>query len=552
MNKSLKIILPIVLLVAAIAVSWLLIAQKPKVEQKPVEVKHPLVSVAVAESETVSVPVFTRGTVTPGTEIQLTSEVGGQVLSVSPRFANGGFFRKGEELIRIDPLEYDVNIKRAEASLAQARQALLQARAEHKARSRVKGGSRNQLATYEVQVKQAEASYAAAKAELEAAKLQKERTIIKAPFDGRVRMSTVSVGQYVRPGMQLGSIYAVDLAEVRLPLSDRQLGLVDVPLDFDSMNEPGPFVTLMGEYGGKTYYWPGQIVRSEGGLDERNRLLYVIAQVEDPYADDPSQPGRPPLTSGFFVEAKIKGRTHRNLFVIPRRALRNGNQVWVVDNNSQLQRRQVDVLYKGKESIYIKSGLNDGDQVVLSQLDIAVDGMRVRTSIQEPERREQVDEQNLLGAQVQSSVEQQPRYERNEQKPATANITKQFSASEVRDLASKVQDVVDSMDEETKQKVADNAKKMAGALKDIVNASQKVAEQQQPEPEPVEPAVDAEPDQQEMSPLAGIIEQDMKQAEPEPVKEPTAATAPARSQSSYASTSISKAIAPEPIVESVK
>lgn len=581
MNKSLKIILPIVLLVAAITISWLLVATKPKVVHKPVEIKHPLVSVTVAESDTLSVPVFTRGTVTPGTEIQLASEVGGQVLSVSPNFANGGFFRKGEELLRIDPLEYNVNIKRAEASVAQAKQALLQARAERDARSRVRGGSRNALATYEVQLKQAEANYAAAKAELEATRLQKERTIVRAPFDGRVRMSGVSLGQYVRPGMQLGSIYAVDVAEVRLPLSDRQVGLVDVPLDFASVKEKGPVVTLVGEYGGETYYWPGQIVRSEGGLDERNRLLYVIAKVEDPYATDPNQPERPPLTSGFFVEAKIKGKTHQNLFAIPRRALRNGNQVWVVDEQSQLQRRQVEVLYKGKESIYVKSGLRDGDMVVLSQLDIAVDGMKVRTSIQKPEGPETTDDQNLLGdsGSRYQQVRQEPPMETVQ--PKVTGITREFSASEVRDMASKVKDVMDNMDEETKQQVTDNAKKMAGALRDIVNASQQAAKPKQepvsepepevvaaePEPEPEQEVVAAAPEvteapepkpESKMSPLANLIEQDIKEQQTEPESEPepepqnAAEPAPEMESSSSSYVAISKAIAPEPLVESVK
>ncbi|MCG8669830.1 MAG: efflux RND transporter periplasmic adaptor subunit [Pseudomonadales bacterium] len=578
MNKSLKIVLPILIFFVAIVISWLLVAQKPKAVHKPVEVTHPMVSVAMVESETVSVPVFTRGTVTPGTEIQLASEVGGQILAISDRFANGGFFRKGEVLLKIDPLEYDVNIKRAEASLAQARQALLQARAEKKARQRVKGGSRNALATYEVQVKQAEASFAAAKAELQATKLQKERTIIRAPFDGRVRMKAVSVGQYVRPGMQLGAIYAVDVSEIRLPLSDRQVGLVDIPLDFDSINEQGPMVTLVGEYGGKKYYWPGQVVRSEGGLDERNRLLYVIAQVEDPYQTDENQPGRPPLSSGFFVEAKIKGRTHNNLFVVPRRALRNGDQVWVVDSNNQLQRKQVDVLYKGKDSIYIKSGLRNGDKIVLSQLDIAVDGMKVRTNIQENQRRETADDQNLLGAR--SAPRQQPQVEVQAepvQQQKTTGMIKEFSASEVRDLASKAKDIMDSIDDETKQRVTDSAQQMAGALKKIVAESQKVAEEvKQPEPQVVEPEPVAKQEAQPepapkkqdtgMSPLADIIAQDveeMEAAKPEPeepeVAEPVATSQPeepvvsepaVKPSASYAS--ISKAIAPKPLAESIK
>ena len=602
MNKSLKIILPIALFLVAVAISWILITQKPEIVHKPVEVKHPLVSVAEVQPETISIPVFTRGTVTPGTEIQLTSEVGGQVLSISPNFANGGFFRKGDELLRVDPLEYEVNIKRAEASVAQARQALLQARAEKKARERVKGGNRNALATYEVQVKQAEAAFAAAQAELKATQLQRKKTIIIAPFDGRVRMKAVNVGQYVRPGLQLGSIYAVDVAEVRLPLSDRQVGLVDVPLDFDSVDEQGTMVTLVGEYGGEKFYWPGEIVRSEGGLDERNRLLYVVAQVESPYTKDPNQPGRPPLASGFFVEAKIKGKTHENLFVVPRRALRNGNQVWIVDAKNQLQRRNVEVLYKGKTSIYIKSGLQNGDKVVLSQLDIAVDGMTVRTSIQESERRETADDQNLLGnsgsgatyqSDAPSPVAAEPA------KVATTGVVKQFTASEVKEVASKMKSIVDSMDDDTKQQVTDNAKKMAEALKGIVNATQQASpaksKEQVKQPDTVvessrgsqQPQLVAEPQAVEivaevelekgseteakMSPLADLIAQDMEQetaktapdqSSPEQstpdelAAEPATASAaepePSSQPESTSMVAISKAVAPEPLMEAAQ
>ncbi|PIE41583.1 MAG: efflux transporter periplasmic adaptor subunit [Gammaproteobacteria bacterium] len=477
MKKILKFILPVLILFISILVAFVLVQNRPKAVHKPVEIKHPLVSVAEVNSATLSVPVFTRGTVTPGTEIQLASEVGGQVLKISPNFENGGFFRKGDELLRIDPLEYDVNIKRAQANVAQARQVMLQAKAEMKARQRVKGGTRNKLATYEVQVKQAEAAFAAASAELAAAKLQKQRTVIRAPFDGRVRLKTVNLGQYVRPGMQLGAIYAVDIAEIRLPLSDRQVGLVDVPLDFDSVNEPGPMVTLVGQYGGEKYQWLGQVVRAEGGLDQRNRLLYVVAHVEDPYAKDPKQPGRPPLASGFFVDAKIKGRTHHNLFVVPRRSVRNGNQIWVVGPDNKLQRRELGVLYKGKDSIYVKSGLQNGDRVVLSQLDIAVEGMEVRTVNQEPETKEQSTTDNLregvLGQSGKTPASQLPAAAEQSQKPRFTGITKEFSAAEIRKMASEAKKIVDSMEPEARQELTDNVQKMGSALKNAMAASQK-------------------------------------------------------------------------------
>ncbi len=383
MKKALKFILPFVALLVAIVASYSLFLTKPKVIHQAPEIKIPLVSVAEVRAETTNIPVHTRGTVTPGTEIQLVSEVSGQVLELSNNFANGGFFRKDEILIKVDPIEYEVNIKRAEASKAQAYQAMLQADAERKARSRVKNTNKNQLATYDIQYQQAKAQYEATVAELEATKLQKARTIVRAPFDGRVRLAALNVGQFVRPGQQMGTIYAVDVAEIRLPLSDRQLSLVNVPMQFQENLDAFPEVIVKEEYAGKQFTWKGELVRAEGGLDERNRLLYVVARVKEPYSPDPDQPGRPELVAGSFVEAIIAGRKFERIFKVPRKALRNGSELWIVDNNGRLQEKNVGIIYKSKDFIFVNTGLKNGDRVVLNQMDIAVAGMEVRTEVAE-------------------------------------------------------------------------------------------------------------------------------------------------------------------------
>lgn len=377
MTRVLKIVLPIVALLVAVAVSYVLFLDKPEDARRVVETQAPLVSVAPVKAEAMNIPVYTRGTVTPGTQVPLISEVNGRVLEVSPNFVTGGFFQKDEVLFRVDPREYDVSIKRAEASVAQTRQLLLQAEAERKARVRTAGSS--QLARFEVQVKQAEAHHQAAKAELEALKMQRDRTVVRAPFDGRVLAASISQGQFLRPGMQIGAIYAVDVAEVRLPLSDRQLAMVDVPGRMNSDPSQLPEVILSEEYAGKTYTWKGQVVRAEGSVNEHTRLQYLVAEVPEPYALDPQQPGRPQLVAGSFVEAKISGRFFERVFAIPRGALRHGTEVWVVGDDGRLDKRQVGVLYRSKDTVYVTTGIDDGDQIVLGQLDVAVQGMKLRT-----------------------------------------------------------------------------------------------------------------------------------------------------------------------------
>ena len=549
MTKALKFLLPVAAIALGIVVSVVLFVSRPKVEHKPLNIKPPLVTVTEVRATNQSIPVFTRGTVTPGTEIQLMSEVSGQVLELSPNFANGGFFRKGEVLIKVDPIEYEVNIKRAEASKAQAYQAYLQAKAERDARSRVKNNS-SALAKYEVQFNQAKAQLEAAEAELQAVKLQRDRTTVRAPFDGRVRIGALNVGQYVRPGQQMGSIYAVDVAEVRLPLSDRQLSLVDVPNRFqDALTRTLPEVTLTEKFAGRTYTWKGQVVRAEGGVDERNRLLYVVAQVHDPYAADPNQPGRPELVAGSFVEATIDGRRFEKVFEVPRKALRNSSQLWVVDGNNQLRERDVAIIYKGKDSIYISSGLQDGDRVVLSQMDIAVDGMTVRTKAEdnfeyevEPDKSD-----NLFGA-AQTSQPQ--------------SLT--LNDSRVQQMAEQAKKAYENLDESQKQELKENVQALAQQAKDDLQAALQPKPKEQAKPAPVEPEAIAEPQVQEtvsMSPLAAQIAEDLAaENEVEPtasavaLNQPTPTPVLPESSSGQPGGKITISIvsAPEPLVEAVQ
>jgi RND family efflux transporter MFP subunit len=560
MKKALKFVLPIVAIVTGIVVSLLLFVSRPEIEHKPLNVKAPLVTVQEMQAQSQSIPVFTRGTVTPGTEIQLISEVSGQVLELSPNFANGGFFRKGEILVRVDPIEYEVNIKRAEANKAQAYQAKLQAEAEKKARSRVKNTSKSQLANYEIQYQQAKAQYDATVAELEAVKLQKARTIVRAPFDGRVRMATLNLGQFVRPGQQMGSIYAVDVAEVRLPLSDRQLSLVDVPMRFqDTLKHTLPEVTLTEEFAGRTYTWKGQVVRAEGGVDERNRLLYVVARVQNPYSADPNQPGRPELVAGSFVEATIDGRRFDHIFEVPRKALRNGAQLWVVDKQNKLREKEVAIIYKSKNHIYVSSGLENGEKVVLSQMDIAVDGMTVRTQYEEDYQFEPEPENNSNIFGNAGGVDES-------QQPLTVSMP-DLNDPKVQALANQAKEMYKGLSEEQKVQAKSSAQ---GLMKQAQNLQQALAI---PEPALEQPKVKSPQTHEledttsdvKMSPLAAELEVDIQEEEapvassddnPQPVAQ-TPSPAEQRLETKQPSSvdgkiTISTVTAPKPLVESIQ
>jgi RND family efflux transporter MFP subunit len=222
-----------------------------------------------------------------------------------------------------------------------------------------------------------------ARSQLERATVDLQRTVIRAPYAGRVLEQSADVGQFVSVGSTLARIYAIDFVEIRLPLSTRELELVDLPERFrdDDVATP-PIETpvlIEADIGRKTHRWEGRIVRVGGAIDTQSRQLFVVAQVDDPYARGPE--GRPPLRIGQFVGARIQGRPLADVFVLPREALREGGEVLIVDKESRLQRRPVTVVWSDGETAVISDGLADGDVVTLTSLSVAASGSEVLATI---------------------------------------------------------------------------------------------------------------------------------------------------------------------------
>jgi RND family efflux transporter MFP subunit len=229
------------------------------------------------------------------------------------------------------------------------------------------------------QLEDARASLRAAEAALTQAERDLNRTEVRAPYTGRVREKLVDVGQFVSRGTPAALLYAVDYAEIRLPLPDQDLAFLDLPLDYrnDAPDEPGPRVVLHAEFAGQTHSWQGRIDRTEGAIDPMSRMVQVVARVKDPYGHG-EEKDRPPLAVGMYVEAEIEGSTVEQVAVLPRAALRGEDLVYVVDPENRLRFRKVDVLRATREEVVIRSGLQEGEQVCLSPLEAVTDGMRVR------------------------------------------------------------------------------------------------------------------------------------------------------------------------------
>jgi len=379
----LRFVLPVAVIVLAVIGAGAMVALRPEVDTRPPQIKPPLVRVAAVELEDVELTVISQGTVSPRTESQLVPEVAGRVIWVSPSFAGGRFFEAGEVLLKVDPHDYRQGVIRAGAQVAQAK--LRQAQEEAEARVAQKeweelgGGDADSLTLREPQLEDARAAVAAAEANLETAERNLERAEIRAPYAGRVRKKNVDVGQFVTVGSPVATLYSVDYAETRLPLPDEELAYLDLPLDYrgETQQEPGPQVTLRAEFAGRTHEWQGRIVRTEGEIDPRSRMVHAVARIKDPYGRG-ENPDRPPLAVGMYVEAEIRGKTARGMAVLPRSALRGRSQVLVVTPENRLEFREVRLLRTTQEQIVVESGLEQGERVCLSPLAAVTNGMRVR------------------------------------------------------------------------------------------------------------------------------------------------------------------------------
>lgn len=384
-----KVLLPLVLIGSGGVLAVALVLGRPRAATEVHEPPAPLVRVVEAVTTDLELVVRTQGRVEPRAEIDLVVEVGGKVLEVAPTLAAGGFFREGDLLVRLDPLDYRLAVDRTKAEVARAEVRVAMEKAEAEVAIRewkdIGQGAAPPLVRREPQQAEAAAVLAAARALLAQAERDLARTEIRAPFDGRVRSEDVDVGQFVSRGERLARVYSTDVAEIRLPLVDEDLAYLDLPMARrdSTADSTGPEVTVQADFAGRRWRWTGRIVRTEGQIDPSTHVIHAVASVDDPYGGP--DPARPPLAAGLFVEAEIAGRRVSDVVALPRAAMRGESRVFVVDAEERLRGRKVKVLRREAERVIVAEGVEAGERVCVSPLEVATDGMKVRVA-EEPAR----------------------------------------------------------------------------------------------------------------------------------------------------------------------
>tara|TARA_E500000178_G_scaffold109455_1_gene109194 strand:+ start:831 stop:1982 length:1152 start_codon:yes stop_codon:yes gene_type:complete len=376
------VLIPVLIVIFFLFGAVTIMATAPVLEPKTTTPIPISVRVQSVNPKTIQLKVHSQGTVMPSIQSQLIPEVSGKVVWTSDRLVSGGYVTEGQTLAKVDDLDYRNARDRAKAALERASAELQHAKFEYGRQESLvernltsQSALENSLRVYRV----SQAAYDDARVNHEQAEENVRRTILKAPFTGLVRSENVDIGQFVSRGQPIATLYATDMVEVRLPIADRQLAFLNLPSARTGTLDPQeqPDVLLTAEYAGRALSWRGKIVRTEAEIDSASRMVQLVARIDN-------QAAASPLSVGLFVNAEIAGLAAENIVILPRSALRNDNQVLVVDGEDKLRFKDVNLLRLYQDQVLIDAGINTGDRVCVSVLQTAIEGMTVNAINDEP------------------------------------------------------------------------------------------------------------------------------------------------------------------------
>ena len=400
MKTVLKIVLPLLLLAAGVMVMMRLVGTRPVADRKEPELHATLVDAVTLRPTRHTASVTAMGTVRPAETVVVMPEVSGRLIELHSQILPGGRLAKGDVIARIDPREYELAVEQQRASVARARFEIKLERGRRTVAERewellerdvatTRAG--RTLALRKPHLENARASLAGSEAGLELAQLRVERTTIRAPFDAMVREDSVDVGQLVGPQTKLATLVGTGRLWVRVAVPVSELRWLRLP---GADGEGGAVARIIQEAGDDLRYErAGRVVRLLGDLDPAGRMARVLVEVENPLETGGAYP-EIPLFIDAYVRVQLEGRTLENVYVVPRTALRDGDRVWLIDAESRLVVRAVDVARWSAEEVFVRGGLAPEERLIVSRIASPVPGMalQVRGEPSPDERRTPGDE----------------------------------------------------------------------------------------------------------------------------------------------------------------
>lgn len=373
---------PIAILLLAGIIGVALVWTAPQTEPEDKVRSARIVQVARVEPATERITVSAQGPVIPAREVTIIPQVSGRVVHHHEALVPGGFIRAGEELLRIDPADYQLALIEQEAAAEQAIFELEVERGRQVVASREwslleenlgEGEVNRALVLREPHLRRTEAMIRMATNEIARAKLDLSRTSIKAPFNAIVVAENIETGQVVDSGTAVCTIAGTDEFWVQATLPVDKLRWIQLP----APGREGASATVLLDTGdGRPIQWKGTVMRLLSDLEPTGRMARVLVRVEDPLGL--KEPGpKVPLLLGSFVQVKIDAGALDDVLAIPRSALREGKQIWVVDADNQLQIREAEILWARDDTVLIPNVVQPGEQLIRSELKAPLPGMNV-------------------------------------------------------------------------------------------------------------------------------------------------------------------------------
>ena len=401
-NIILQIVLSVAIILGGMSLAFYYLRTGPEAKPRKRQPSPPLVQIQQVNYGTHQLTVSGMGTVVAAKEINLSPGVGGEIIALSPNMVPGGFFMEDETLVNIDPIDYKLAIMQLESEVAKAQNDFeLEmgnqriAQQEYELLGQEVSETEKKLMLREPQLEIKKATLQGVQASLDKAELNLQRTKVKAPFNGVILSRSVNIGARVSQSSELARLVGTDTFWLKLAIPTDQLGWISFPANDGQGSRVQIFLQEKRD-GGPVR--TGRVIRLAADIEEKGRMAAVYVAIEDPLCLLPQNEMKPKLLLGSFVQADIEGKELPSVVPINRNYLRENDTIWLMKDDNTMEIRKVDIIARTNDSVYVQSGLKNGDKMIVSDLSSPVAGTLVQL-LQEgqgqPDRNRTADANDL-------------------------------------------------------------------------------------------------------------------------------------------------------------
>ncbi len=383
MKKAPYALIGLVILAAGIGGGVYFMKTKPKARRKMRARLTPIVECKPLERGQHRVILDALGTVVPARQIVAQSRVGGEIVELHPNWIEGGRIGKGEQLVRIDPADYEIALQQAKAELAQAESdALLEKGRQDVARQEWQmlgdgveaSESDRQLALRVPQQTATEARISAARARVARAQLDLDRTTVRAPFNAVVLQRHANLGDQATAQAKLATLVDTDCYHVRVSVPVDELKWVTWPTD----TTDGSAAEIRFQDGSLC---KGNVTGRLEDLETNGRMARLLVEIREPLTQNA------PVLINSFVRVRIAGSSVNDVYVIDRTAYRDGSAIWLATRENTLRILPVFPIWSGPDEIVFRADVAEDERLITTSLGVAIDGMALRVLGEEEEAR---------------------------------------------------------------------------------------------------------------------------------------------------------------------